>query len=105
MTHVSGSGETISAYAALQAGQPLQPYRYVPKELGPNDVEIAVSHCGICHTDLHLTNNDFGISSYPLVPGHEIVGRVALRGSRARALEIGQRVGVGWCGGGRCHVR
>ena len=99
MTHVSSSGETINAYAALQAGQPLQPYRFVPKELGPNDVEIAISHCGICHSDLHLTNNDFGISSYPLVPGHEIVGRVAQRGSRARALEIGQRVGVGWWAG------
>ena len=99
MTHVRSSETTISAYAALEAGRPLQAYRYIPRELGPNDVEIAVSHCGICHTDLHLTNNDFGISSYPLVPGHEIVGHVAQVGGHARTLAVGQRVGVGWWAG------
>ena len=99
MTHFRSGEESINAYAALQAGQPLQAYRYVPKELGPNEVEIAVSHCGICHTDLHLTNNDFGISSYPLVPGHEIVGHVTQLGNQARTLAIGQRVGAGWWAG------
>ena len=90
------SGEAIAAYAAFGVGQPMQPYRYVPRELGPNDVEIAVSHCGMCHTDLHLTNNDFGISTYPFVPGHEIVGHVSQLGSAARGVTLGQRVGVGW---------
>ena len=99
MSRVRNSGETISAYAALQARQPLEAYRYVPKELGPNDVEIAVSHCGMCHTDLHLKNDDFGLSSYPLVPGHEIVGHVSQLGSAVRDLSIGQRVGVGWLAG------
>jgi uncharacterized zinc-type alcohol dehydrogenase-like protein len=99
MNPIRSSGETISAYAALQAGQAVEAYRYVPKALGPNDVEIAVSHCGMCHTDLHLAKNDFGISSYPLVPGHEIVGQVAQLGSVARGLDIGQRVGVGWLAG------
>jgi uncharacterized zinc-type alcohol dehydrogenase-like protein len=99
MNSVQRSRETIGAYAALGIGQPLQPYRYAPKELAPNDVEIAVTHCGMCHTDLHLANNDFGISAYPFVPGHEIVGHVSQLGSAARAVSLGQRVGVGWLAG------
>jgi uncharacterized zinc-type alcohol dehydrogenase-like protein len=96
MNSVRSSGETISAYAAFEIGSVLKPYQYQPKALGPNDVEIAVTHCGMCHTDLHLANNDFGISTYPLVPGHEIVGRISQLGSAARGLSLGQRVGVGW---------
>jgi uncharacterized zinc-type alcohol dehydrogenase-like protein len=99
MNAVANAARTISAFAALKVGQPLEPYRYLPKELGPNDVEIAVTHCGMCHTDLHLTNNDFGISTYPLVPGHEIIGHVSALGSAVQALTMGQRVGVGWLAG------
>src|ERR1051326_1810215 len=86
----------IEAYAALQAEEPLRPYRYEPKALGPLDVEVAITHCGICHTDLHLINNDWGISTYPLVPGHEIVGLVMQRGYAVMDLTPGQRVGIGW---------
>lgn len=72
------------------------PFHYDPGALGPQDVEIAVSHCGICHSDLHLISNDWGISKYPFIPGHEIIGTVAAVGSGVRALSQGQRVGLGW---------
>jgi uncharacterized zinc-type alcohol dehydrogenase-like protein len=87
------------AYAAHEQKGPLAPFVYEPGELGPNDVEIRISHCGICHSDVHLVDGDWGASSYPMVPGHEIVGTVAAAGPAVRQLTIGQRVGVGWqCG-------
>ena len=87
------------AYAAHEQKGPLAPFVYEPGELGPNDVEIRVSHCGICHSDVHLVDGDWGASSYPMVPGHEIVGTVAAAGPAVRQLAVGQRVGVGWqCG-------
>ena len=72
------------------------PYRYDPGKLGPQEVEISITHCGICHSDLHLISNDWGISHYPFIPGHEIVGTVASVGDEVRLLEVGQRVGLGW---------
>jgi uncharacterized zinc-type alcohol dehydrogenase-like protein len=89
----------IQALATNRIGQALESYEYVPKKLGPMDVEIRITHCGMCHTDLHLINNDFGLSSYPLVPGHEIVGVVTQIGNDVTALGSGQRVGVGWLAG------
>lgn len=86
---------TIHAYAAQAPRAALAAFEYAPAELGPYDVELRITHCGICYSDVHLIDNDWGISSYPLVPGHEIVGTVAAKGSRLR-LEVGERVGVGW---------
>lgn len=91
--------DTIKAYVAMQAGESLVPYEYTPRELGPLDVEIKITHCGMCHTDLHLIQNDFGLSTYPLVPGHEIVGRVSQIGTAVTGISLGQRVGVGWLAG------
>jgi uncharacterized zinc-type alcohol dehydrogenase-like protein len=91
--------EKISAYAAIGVGQALQSYEYIPKELGSLEIEIAISHCGICHSDLHLIKNDWSVSLYPLVPGHEIIGTVARIGSAVGNLRVGQRVGVGWFAG------
>lgn len=68
---------------------------YEPAPLGPQDIEITISHCGVCHSDLHLIDDDWSRSVYPLVPGHEIVGTVSAVGSEARHA-MGQRVGVGW---------
>ena len=68
---------------------------YEPAPLGPRDVEITISHCGVCHSDLHLVDDDWSRSVYPLVPGHEIVGTVSAVGSDAPHA-VGQRVGVGW---------
>lgn len=86
----------IQGLAAHAAGAELVPFRYEPGELGPQEVEIAISHCGICHSDLHLITNDWGISQYPFIPGHEIIGILTAVGSSVRTLKIGQRVGLGW---------
>lgn len=71
-------------------------YRYDPGKLGSQEVEIGISHCGVCHSDLHLISNDWGISQYPFIPGHEVVGTVTAVGAEVRALQVGQRVGLGW---------
>lgn len=89
----------IAAYAAQRAGAPLAPFDYAPAALGQHEVEIQISHCGICHSDLHLIDNDWMTSEYPLVPGHEIVGTVAEKGDLVSHIDLGARVGVGWqCG-------
>lgn len=89
----------INTYAAFAAKDLLTPYSYESKNLEPFDIEIAITHCGICHSDVHLIDNDWGISNYPLVPGHEIVGTVQAKGKQVTWLNKGQRIGVGWqCG-------
>src|SRR5581483_385359 len=86
----------IQGLAAHAAGAELLPYHYDPGKLGDHEVEIAITHCGICHSDLHLIANDWGISQYPFIPGHEIIGTIAALGSSVRHLQTGQRVGLGW---------
>jgi len=86
----------IQGLAVHAAGAELVPYHYDPGALGPQDVEIAITHCGICHSDLHLISNDWGMSQYPFIPGHEIVGTVAAVGKDVASLKEGQRVGLGW---------
>jgi uncharacterized zinc-type alcohol dehydrogenase-like protein len=87
---------SFHAYAAHAKKGALVPFVYEPSPLGPHDVEIRISHCGICHSDVHLVDGDWGVGTYPMVPGHEIVGTVAALGPEVRHLEAGQRVGVGW---------
>jgi uncharacterized zinc-type alcohol dehydrogenase-like protein len=93
----------IHAYAASEAGAALEPFTYDAGPLGDYEVEIAVESCGICHSDLSVINNEWGISSYPVVPGHEVSGSVAALGSQVSSLKVGQKVGLGWhsgyCGG------
>lgn len=84
------------AYAAHREKGALKPFVYEPEPLGPHDVEVRISHCGICHSDVHLVDGDWGVGGYPMVPGHEIVGSVAASGPEVRQLAPGQRVGVGW---------
>lgn len=87
----------VKAYAASKAKDPLKLLDYPAlKELGPFDIEVKITHCGICHSDLHLIDNDWGNSLYPLIPGHEIIGTVANRGTHVDHLKLGQRVGIGW---------
>lgn len=86
----------INAYAVTEPGSPLQPFAYDPGPLAPNDVEIALDHCGICHSDLSMIKNDWGISRFPLVPGHEGAGRITAVGDQVSHLRVGQRVGIGW---------
>jgi alcohol/geraniol dehydrogenase (NADP+) len=87
---------TIHAQAAMASKQSLKPFQYEPTALGPHDIEVAITHCGICHSDIHLIDNDWGVSSYPLVPGHEIIGTIVNAGGDVKHLKQGQRVGVGW---------
>ena len=83
-------------YAASTAKGALQPFSFDLGELGPEEVEIKVTHCGLCHSDLSMLDNDWGMSKFPFVPGHEAVGTVVALGHQAKGLNIGQRVGVGW---------
>ena len=78
----------INAYAAFEAKGQLQPYQYDPGELGAFDVEIDVDHCGICHSDVSMLDNDWGRAKYPMVAGHEIIGRVSKLGSHVGHLVI-----------------
>jgi uncharacterized zinc-type alcohol dehydrogenase-like protein len=87
---------SFHAYAAHEKKGPVKPFVYEPDPLGPHDVEIRISHCGICHSDVHLVDGDWGWGRYPMVPGHEIVGTVTALGAEVRHLENGRRVGVGW---------
>jgi len=87
---------TIHAWAAHAAGARLEPFEYDPGPLGDEQVEIAVEHCGICHSDLSMLDNEWGMTVYPFVPGHEGIGRVVARGPQALGLSVGQRVGIGW---------
>jgi len=86
----------IQGLAVHAAGAELLPFKYDPGKLGAQEVEITISHCGVCHSDLHLISNDWGISQYPFVPGHEIVGKVTAVGADVKSLTIGERVGLGW---------
>ncbi len=89
----------INAYAAHESGGKLVPFEYDPGELKSDEIEIDVTFCGICHSDLSMINNEWGMSQYPLVPGHEVVGTVSQIGSSVKGFEIGQNVGLGWHSG------
>jgi uncharacterized zinc-type alcohol dehydrogenase-like protein len=86
----------IHGLAVHAAGAQLVPYRYEPGELNANEVEVKISHCGVCHSDIHLIDNDWGNSKYPFVPGHEIVGTVSAVGEDVKDCTVGERVGIGW---------
>jgi uncharacterized zinc-type alcohol dehydrogenase-like protein len=87
---------TIHALAASGAKQPLQPFEFTPGPLGDEQVEIAVESCGICHSDLSMLDNDWGMTAYPFVPGHEAIGKIVAIGDHTKRLKIGDRVGLGW---------
>ena len=95
----------IKAYAATAPGAALAPFEFDPGPLGDEQVEIAVDYCGICHSDLSMLQNHWGMTQFPLVPGHEISGRVVAVGPDAKKVKVGDRVGVGWFSGScmSCH--
>jgi uncharacterized zinc-type alcohol dehydrogenase-like protein len=82
-------------YAAHDATSPLVPFEFERRDPGPDDVRLEILYCGICHTDLHKTRNDWGGSTYPMVPGHEIIGRVAAVGAAVTRFRVGDVAGVG----------
>ena len=85
----------VRAYAAHDAKSPLVPYQVTRREPGPHDVQIEILYAGICHSDLHQARNDWGRSLYPMVPGHEIIGRVIKVGGDVKKLKAGDIAGVG----------
>ncbi|HWW27427.1 MAG TPA: NAD(P)-dependent alcohol dehydrogenase [Caulobacter sp.] len=82
-------------YAAATASAPLTPFTFDRREPNNDDVVIAIKHCGVCHSDLHMVDNGWGMSVYPIVPGHEITGVVTAVGSKVSRFKEGDRVGVG----------
>jgi uncharacterized zinc-type alcohol dehydrogenase-like protein len=85
----------VKGYAAHSSTSPLRPFDFERRNLRPKDVLIEILYCGICHSDLHLVRNEWGRSTYPMVPGHEIVGRVIAKGKRARRCKKGDLAAVG----------
>ncbi len=93
----------IQGWASRGPKQKLELISFDPGPLGPEEVEIAVEYCGLCHSDLSMINNDWGMTQYPIVPGHEAVGRIVAIGDFVKGLQLGQRVGVGWNAGSCMH--
>ncbi len=83
------------AYAALAQSKTPEPWSYEPRQPRPDDVSIDILYCGVCHTDIHFVDNDWGMTNYPVVPGHEIIGRVSAVGSEVTNHKPGDLVGVG----------
>jgi uncharacterized zinc-type alcohol dehydrogenase-like protein len=86
---------STNGYAAQAADAPLTPFAFTRREPGPTDVQIDILYCGVCHSDLHTARNEWKSTTYPVVPGHEIVGRVSKVGDRVTKFRVGDRVGVG----------
>src|SRR5262249_51253394 len=86
----------IRAYAAATPGASLTPFSYDPGPLHPDQVEVEIIACGICHSDLHMLSNDWGSTKWPFVPGHEGVGKIIAVGERVSGRQVGQIVGIGW---------
>ena len=89
---------TILGYAARTVGQPLEPFTYELPKLCEHDIRVSITHCGLCHTDIQAIDDYYGITSFPFVPGHEIVGHVVGVGPAVVGLKEGDRVGIGWQG-------
>jgi alcohol/geraniol dehydrogenase (NADP+) len=96
---------TVHAFAVREKAGILSPFVYELGEIGPDQVDIRVESCGICHSDLSMIDNEWGLSTYPLVPGHEVVGTVQATGGRVTTLHVGQRVGLGWYSASCMHCR
>ena len=84
-----------TGYAAMAARSPLLPFNFERREVGLHDVLLKISHCGICHSDIHMARNEWGESIFPMVPGHEIVGTVSQTGAAVQLFRVGDRAGVG----------
>jgi alcohol dehydrogenase (NADP+) len=85
----------VNSYAAMSSNTPLEVYNFERRAVGPDDVQIDILFCGVCHSDLHQVKNEWGGSQYPMVPGHEIVGKVLSVGANVKKFKVGDLAGVG----------
>ncbi len=85
----------VLGFAAQSASDALAPFKFERRDPRPDDVEIEILYCGVCHSDLHMARNDWGWTFYPVVPGHEIIGRVVGVGEQVTKFKIGDHVGIG----------
>ena len=83
--------EKIKSYAAMEAGGKFHEFEFEAGELGNEQIEISVDHCGICHSDLSMRNNEWMMTEYPFVGGHEAVGKITAMGDGVKGLKIGDR--------------
>lgn len=88
--------EIFKGWAAANAGETLEAFEFNPGGMRPEQVQVKVESCGICHSDLSMIDNAWGNSAYPLVPGHEVIGTIEKVGDQAKGLAVGDRVGLGW---------
>ena len=95
--------QKFHAYASVAKGEKLKPYEFDPGQIRKDQVEIAVEYCGVCHSDLSMLENEWGMTDYPFVPGHEVVGKIVAVGENVVARQVGQRVGLGWFSGSCMH--
>lgn len=86
----------INAYAAMEPNGKLENYTYELEAIGSEQVDIKVAYCGICHSDLSMITNEWGMTNFPLVPGHEIIGEVVAIGNAVKTVKVGDKVGLGW---------
>jgi alcohol/geraniol dehydrogenase (NADP+) len=91
--------QKFHGWAATKSGQALAELTFDPGELRPEQVQVKIEFCGICHSDLSMLENDWGNSTYPLVPGHEVIGVIEKLGDQTKGLVVGDRVGLGWFSG------
>ncbi|HEX7262250.1 MAG TPA: NAD(P)-dependent alcohol dehydrogenase [Luteolibacter sp.] len=91
--------ENFHGWAATKSGQPLTALEFDPGVMRPQQVQVKIESCGICHSDLSMLDNAWGNSVYPLVPGHEVIGTIEKIGDQAKGLVVGDRVGLGWFSG------
>ncbi|CAN5271047.1 NAD(P)-dependent alcohol dehydrogenase [soil metagenome] len=89
-------GEKIKSYAAKEAGAKFEPFEFEAGELGREEIEIKVDYCGICHSDLSMKNNEWMMTEFPFVGGHEVVGKITAAGENVKGLKVGDTVGLGW---------
>jgi len=104
MQELSPASRNYKAWVTESAKQPMVFETLDPGPLGDEEVEVAVEYCGLCHSDLSVFKNEWGISQFPAVLGHEVIGRITALGSNTKARRVGQRVGVGWFSAATCTV-